>query len=353
MSDLNGEVRGPFGSAPRMGPVFEDRTSSQRGDDSLGILLAECSSLTTVFGGKVARVFNGWIRLDRKVAISDIQKRSPETFNLWINLLLMANYEETTGRLSGRVVNTKPGQILTGICSLESQTGISRSKIRSALLYLKMTNRITDVSSPKGRVISIVNWQQYQDDHRHDDHNLATTSPQLSHNLATTRPQLDRDLAPSEQVTSNKEPLTLLNTVTAAVEPPEGQADFFGNASETKEKKKVTKERGAIEEFSHDPTFVELLSLVTHDAQRAWLTIYELEWIKSEIKKANAWIKTNPQRAPKPTGFQAFMLKWLNRGHETQRKNVPANRQRKSEQIIAYHHNTDPDEEIKKMNRGL
>jgi len=82
--------------------------------------------------------------------------------------------------------------------------------------------------------------------------------------------------------------------------------------------------RGCIPEFFDDDVCREFLKNVTHAAQRSWLDAYpSVQWIGHEIKKANAWIATNPKKAPKDRG--KFMLNWLNRGFEEYRKTLKSN----------------------------
>lgn len=79
--------------------------------------------------------------------------------------------------------------------------------------------------------------------------------------------------------------------------------------------------RGCIIEFSDDGVCRDFLSNVTDKAQRSWLKAYpSVDWIKHEIRKANAWCETNSTKAPKDRG--KFMLNWLNRGFEEYRKTI-------------------------------
>lgn len=82
--------------------------------------------------------------------------------------------------------------------------------------------------------------------------------------------------------------------------------------------------RGCIPEFSHDEVCQDFLKNVTHRAQTAWLKAYpSVDWIVHEVRKANAWCETNPQKAPKDNG--KFMVNWLSRAFESFRKGLPSN----------------------------
>lgn len=84
-------------------------------------------------------------------------------------------------------------------------------------------------------------------------------------------------------------------------------------------------DRGCIDEFIFDDVCRGRLESVTHRAQKSWLLAYpSVDFITQEVRRANGWIETNPQKAPKD--FGKFMLNWLSRAYETYRKGLPSNR---------------------------
>lgn len=81
---------------------------------------------------------------------------------------------------------------------------------------------------------------------------------------------------------------------------------------------------GAIDEFSSDSVCRDLLKDVSAKAQRAWLEVYpDAEWLEGEIRKAHAWIASNPRRAPKQ--MARFLANWFSRAYESYRKSQPVN----------------------------
>lgn len=92
----------------------------------------------------------------------------------------------------------------------------------------------------------------------------------------------------------------------------------------------VANPRGCISEFLDDPILETLLTTVSVKVQTAWISTYgETDWIKQEIKKANAWMAANPKRVSKD--FGRFMTNWLNKGWENYRKGIPSRRMTTSE----------------------
>lgn len=161
----------------------------------------------------MARNLNGWIRIDRSLLSSRIYKRSPETTQVWMALLLMANYEDSKEYLTGSVVKVKRGELVTGILALKSLANVSEAKVKSALKWLEDNGKITQTIMPKGRVISITSWDSYQADHGNiaeeslEDHRKIAGQSLEDRRKITARSPLQN----KEQETSNKEPVTINN----------------------------------------------------------------------------------------------------------------------------------------------
>jgi hypothetical protein len=151
------------------------------------------------YGGAMARQFNGWIRIERKLAISDIAQRSPETLKVWMLLLCMANQDESKEYLAGIKKKIQRGQLVSGVSELAKLAFTTEAKVKSALKYLKMTGRITDETTTKGRVITITKWDQYQYDHRQNSHQVADKSPTDDFQIADGSLSNSFQVAPSEQ----------------------------------------------------------------------------------------------------------------------------------------------------------
>jgi len=92
---------------------------------------------------------------------------------------MAVNYEDKVWR----GISIKSGQILTGRKKLAEKTGLSEQKIRTCLDNLKSTNEITIKTTTKYSMISIVNWDYYQDSNQQDTQrstsNLTNDQPLL------------------------------------------------------------------------------------------------------------------------------------------------------------------------------
>ena len=91
--------------------------------------------------------------------------QNPNTFRVFLHCLLMANF--TDGRFEGKEI--KRGQFVTSLPSLSDQTSLSIRQVRVALDHLIMTGELTSKSYSKFRVITVVNYDKYQNNDRQND----------------------------------------------------------------------------------------------------------------------------------------------------------------------------------------
>lgn len=117
---------------------------------------------------------NGWIKLHRKLLENPIMKR-PLWAWLWVVLLLKANHKETKMIWNNNIIIVKEGQFITGRKELSKTSGIPESTIEDILKYLENSLQIRQQKTTKYRLITIVNWKDYQ-----KPDNKATTKQQQS-----------------------------------------------------------------------------------------------------------------------------------------------------------------------------
>ena len=108
----------------------------------------------------------GWVALHRMLVKKAIWKcSSPEHKVILITLLLLANHEENEWEWGGRKFKAMPGQFVTSLESIKRAAGrgISTQNIRGALKKFKKYGFLTEETTKTGRLITIVNWGEYQD----------------------------------------------------------------------------------------------------------------------------------------------------------------------------------------------
>ena len=103
----------------------------------------------------------GWIKLYRSLMDKGYYKDS-EYIHLWIHLIFKATYQEKEYLFNGKIHHLQPGQFITGRNTLVKETGINRGKIERILKTFKNEQQIEQQTTNKFRIISILNWTEYQ-----------------------------------------------------------------------------------------------------------------------------------------------------------------------------------------------
>ncbi|MFD2133311.1 Replication protein O [Pseudogracilibacillus auburnensis] len=108
----------------------------------------------------------GWIKLHRELINKPIwTESSPEQKAILITLLLMANHDEKQWEWKGKKYVAKPGQFVTSLNSIVKMAGIGISirNVRTALHRFEKYGFLTNESTNRNRLITIVNWGVFQE----------------------------------------------------------------------------------------------------------------------------------------------------------------------------------------------
>lgn len=107
----------------------------------------------------------GWVKLHRELLDKSIwQESTAEQKVILITLLNMANYAPNKWEFQGERYELQPGQFITSLPSIaeKSGKGISIQNVRTALKRFEKLGFLTDKSTNKNRLITLVNWGFYQ-----------------------------------------------------------------------------------------------------------------------------------------------------------------------------------------------
>jgi len=118
-----------------------------------------------------------YIRIDRNILRWKWWSHH-NTLVVFLFLLIEANIKDN-GFL-GILVHR--GQVVTSLPSLCKNTGLSIQSVRTAISHLKSTGEITVKTYPKFSVITIVNYDKYQDLTGKSTYNQQATNSQLTGN---------------------------------------------------------------------------------------------------------------------------------------------------------------------------
>lgn len=123
----------------------------------------------------------GWIKLHRKLLDNPVTMKDADHLAVWIYLLLNASHNEHPALFRGEKIILKPGQLITGRKSIALALHIDESKVERILKSLKSEQQIEQQTSSKNRLISITNWEFYQQSEQQVEqqvNNKRTTSEQ-------------------------------------------------------------------------------------------------------------------------------------------------------------------------------
>ena len=146
----------------------------------------------------------GYIKLWRKIKEWEWYKES-NTLHLFLHLMLNANYKAS--RFMGQEI--KRGDIVVGRKQLSLDTGITEQSVRTSIERLKSTSEITSRSTNKFSIITLCNYETYQNDNF--EINQQNVSPST-----TDQPATNQQLTTSKEV--NKEKKEKNNTYTVEFE---------------------------------------------------------------------------------------------------------------------------------------
>ena len=132
---------------------------------------------------------NGYIKIHRKLLRWGWYQDNVVK-GVFFHILLTANFRPM--KWQGRTIS--PGQLVTSYQRLAEDLGFSVQQIRTAIKKLKSTSEITIDSTNKFTVITVVNWEDYQNakEFPTDKTTYTLTNEQQSSNKQITNNQQQR-----------------------------------------------------------------------------------------------------------------------------------------------------------------
>lgn len=144
---------------------------------------------------------NEYIKLNRKI-IGWEWYLNINVKTLFIHCLLKANWKD--GRFEGKEV--KRGSFVTSLEKLSKETGLSVRQVRTALDKLFLTGELTSTSFSKYRIVTVVNYNQYQLCDKQADNQL-TSKRQASDKQVTTIEE-KKEKKERKELKNNKPPIS-------------------------------------------------------------------------------------------------------------------------------------------------
>lgn len=218
----------------------------------------------------------GWVCLHRQMLdwewYDDINTRC-----LFIHCLLRANHSDT--KWKGNSINR--GQFITSLESLSKETKLTVSQVRTSLNKLISTGELTSKSQARNRVITIVGYNQYQDNDKQTSKQIASKS-QAKTQANQFEIATDNNDNNDKQVNNLKESATL---------------DFSMLGFSVEQIEDLKRIRKANKGTKLTQRIVNALAKEFHNAANKGYSFDELltEWeVRGWKSFKNEWIKPNP-----------------------------------------------------------
>ena len=139
---------------------------------------------------------SGWVKLHRKIEDNPILRKSKRysNFEAFIWLLLRANYDQAKVVIGSKIYNLKKGQLITSQKKICKKFGWGNSRLKTFLKLLKNDGMIEVRSYKQLTMITLLNWESYQE-----------TKSQKKHKRTTTKSQQTTDKKKERIIKKNKE----------------------------------------------------------------------------------------------------------------------------------------------------
>lgn len=254
-----------------------------------------------------SQIDGGYIVLAKKTLDSDLWSTPPLYMKLWLWMLMKANWKDRD--------KLKRGQFFTSIEEMRQAMSYkigyrkitpTRDEIRSAYEAFTKTTMITTTKTTRGMVITICNYELYQNKKNYEAHNEAhdedTTKPQRSPHHTEERNKEERKKEEIKKPTPPTPPRGGdVETPLPSWLPPEPWEAFVRMRRSIKKPLTVDAKRLAIGKLSklrdqgHDPTEV-----LNQSTMNSWQGLFE---VRAEKKAA-------PQKTPEEVARDLLTPKW-------------------------------------------
>lgn len=113
----------------------------------------------------------GWISIHREIQSHWLWEDKPfSKGQAWIDLILIANHEESRFVLGNQIIEAKRGDVITSEVKLSERWGWSRKKVRDYLALLENDSMIVKKTDSKKTVLTLVNYSVWQNSQTAKEH---------------------------------------------------------------------------------------------------------------------------------------------------------------------------------------
>ena len=219
---------------------------------------------------------NGWVKSYRRTLDNPIVCRDAEYLAVWMYLLWEATHTDKDDYFKGKRITLKAGQLITGRNKIAEHFKMNPSKVQRILKRFEIEQQIEQQTSNASRLITILNWGEYQGDEQQNEQRLnserTTTEQQLNTIQECKKERIKED--------KNKRVKNSFDLSFIQDDFKDLVVDFIDYR---KQIKKAWKTEQAIKAFHNKllklsgGDFEKAKRLIEHAKNNEWQTVYEIK----------------------------------------------------------------------------
>jgi hypothetical protein len=191
-------------------------------------------------------MISGWVKLYRKLW-DNPRSSDPEWVSVWVYLLTHATHRSIRVTWKGETITLQPGQLITGRNRIAKATGVNASKIYRIIRMLEKEQQVEQRTSNTSSVISITNWQDYQESEQRVNSERTANEQQMNNKVNSKQTTTCGSQPASTQRLNGGENITDEQRMN---NPPSKNRTAIEQRSNTNKKKEVRREE---EEYPPTP----------------------------------------------------------------------------------------------------
>lgn len=150
----------------------------------------------------------GWIKSYRQTIENPIVCKDSDHVAVWMYLLWNATHKQIDMLFGGKRITLQPGELITSRRSISIKFKVSESKVQRILKLFESEHQIEQRISNINRLISIVNWSEYQDSEHQSEHQVNTNRTPSEHQVNTNK-NVKNERTKNNNTSGEKSPVTL------------------------------------------------------------------------------------------------------------------------------------------------
>lgn len=116
----------------------------------------------------------GWVKLHRKIFENKVVCKDSDHFMVWCYLLTNAIHSTYPIRFNGEDIELQAGQLVVSLRDIEKDTGVPKTNVQRIMKNFESKNQIAMKKTYKKTLITITNWNEYQDNGKNNNKKVGT-----------------------------------------------------------------------------------------------------------------------------------------------------------------------------------